>query len=169
MRGEGVELRSCSALFDPERWAERLGCGQEVDDFFDGLVGAVVGGFEPAVWPMLGVWPVVEATVGERSAQALVEEQEEQCDLDPLGGEQVGVARAVAREQSVSLELAQIVAKLVEAVGVCREIECFEHALVDLASRPAPDLGAGVQKNLEEADDAGVLDFDAGVGGPSRP
>ena len=63
----------------------------------------------------------------------------------------------------MSLEFAQIVAKLVEAVGVCREIERFEHALVDLASRPAPDLGAGVQKNLEEADDAGVLDFNAGV------
>ena len=59
MRGEGVELRSCSALFDPERWAERLGCGQEVDDFFDGLVGTVVGEFEAAVWPVVRIRPVV--------------------------------------------------------------------------------------------------------------
>jgi hypothetical protein len=29
---------------------------------------------------------VVEATVGERSAQALMEEQEEQCDLNPPWG-----------------------------------------------------------------------------------
>ena len=83
----------------------RSGCGQEIDDFFDGFVGAVVGGFEAAVRPMLGGWPVVEATVGERSAQALVEEQEEQCDLNPLGGEQVSVARAVALEEPVAFEI----------------------------------------------------------------
>ena len=68
-----------------------------------------------AVWPMLGIWPVVEATVGERSAQALMEEQEEQCDLNPFGGEKVGITRAVALEESVPLQFAQIVAKLVEA------------------------------------------------------
>src|SRR6202007_1457195 len=118
MRGEGVEFRSRSPVFDPERWVERSGCGQEIDDFFDGFVGAVVGGFEPAVWPMLGVRTVVKAAVGERSAQALMEEQEEQCDLNPLGGEKVGIARAVALEESVPLEFAQIVAKLVEAVSI---------------------------------------------------
>ena len=75
---------------------------------------------------MLGVWPVVEATVGERSAQALVEEQEEQCDLNPLGGKKVGVARAVALQESVPLEFAQIVAKLVEAVSIGGEVEGAE-------------------------------------------
>ena len=94
------------------------GCRQEIDDFFDGLVGTVVGEFEAAVWPVVRIRLVVEATVGERSAQALVEEQEEQCDLNPLGGEQVSVARAVALEESVALEFAQIVAKLVEAVSI---------------------------------------------------
>ena len=63
----------------------------------------------------------------------------------------------------MSLELAQVIAELVEAVGVCREIERGEDALVDLACRPALDLGAGVQQHLKEADDTGVLDFDAGV------
>ena len=58
----------------------------------DGGVGAVVGGFEPAVRPMLRVWPVVEAAVGERPAQALMEEQEEQRHLDALLREAVGVA-----------------------------------------------------------------------------
>src|SRR5215813_1003479 len=61
------------------------------------------------------------------------------------------------------LQFAQIVAKLVEAVGVCREIERGEDGLVDLACRPATDLGAGMQKDLKQADDSGVLDFDAGV------
>jgi hypothetical protein len=58
-----------------------LGCGQEIDDVLDGFVGAVVGEFEAAAWAMVGVRPVVKAAVGERSAQALVKEQEEQCDL----------------------------------------------------------------------------------------
>ena len=61
------------------------------------------------------------------------------------------------------LQFAQIVAKLVEAVGVRGEVERGEDGLVNLACRPAADLGAGVQENLEQADDPGVLDFDAGV------
>ena len=61
------------------------------------------------------------------------------------------------------LQFAQIVAKLVEAVGICGEMEGGEDGLVDLASRPASDLGAGVQKNLEQADDPRILDFDAGM------
>jgi hypothetical protein len=73
MRDADVRLRSRCAVCD----AERSGCRQEIDDLFDGVVGAVVGGFEATVWPMLGVRPVVKAAVGERSAQALVERQQE--------------------------------------------------------------------------------------------
>ena len=50
-------------------------CGEQIDDILDGLVGAVIGGFESAVWAMLRVWSVVEAAVGEGSAQPFVEEQ----------------------------------------------------------------------------------------------
>ena len=50
----------------------------------DGGVGAVIGGFEPAVWTVLRVRPVMEAAVGEGAAQALVEEEEEEGDLDAL-------------------------------------------------------------------------------------
>ena len=45
--------------------AEGSGCGEEIDDLFDGFVGAVVGEFEAAVWAMLGIWSVVKAAVGE--------------------------------------------------------------------------------------------------------
>ena len=58
--------------------------GQKVDDMLDGLVGAVIGGFEVAVGAVLRVGAVVEAAVGERAAEALVEEQEEQGDLEPF-------------------------------------------------------------------------------------
>jgi hypothetical protein len=51
------------------------GCGEQIDDILDGLVSAMIGGFESAVWAMLRVWSVVEAAVGKRSAQPFVEEQ----------------------------------------------------------------------------------------------
>jgi hypothetical protein len=54
---------------------------QEVDDPLDRGVGAVIGDFEPAVRPMLRGWPVVEAAVGERSAEALVQQRH----LDAFG------------------------------------------------------------------------------------
>ena len=49
-----------------------------------------------------------------------MEEQEQERDLGSLVGEPVGVAFSIAFEQSVGLDLAQIVAELVEAVTVCR-------------------------------------------------
>jgi hypothetical protein len=58
--------------------------GQGIDDLLNGVVGAVVGGFEFAGWLVSGIWAVMEAAVGERSAQAFVEEEEEQGDLDSL-------------------------------------------------------------------------------------
>ena len=49
--------------------------GEQIDDVLDGVVGAVVGGFESAVWAMLRVRTAVEAAVGKWSAQPFVEEQ----------------------------------------------------------------------------------------------
>ena len=76
---------------------------------------------------------------------ALVEEQEEQGHLNPLGGEKACVARAVALEESMALEFAQIVAKLVEAVCIGGEVEGGQDGLVDFACRPTADMSAGVQ------------------------
>ena len=47
----------------------RSGDCQQSDDLIDGLVGAVVGGFELAVWAMFCIGLVVEAAVGEWPAQ----------------------------------------------------------------------------------------------------
>jgi hypothetical protein len=52
----------------------RSGGCQQSDDLIDRLVGAVVRGFELAVWPMFCIGLVVEAAVGEWSAQTFVEE-----------------------------------------------------------------------------------------------
>jgi len=58
----------------------------------DGFVGAVVGGFEPAVRLVTGIWLVVEAAVGEGAAEAFVKEEKEERDLGSLWGEAVGIA-----------------------------------------------------------------------------
>jgi hypothetical protein len=58
----------------------------------DGFVGAMVGGFEPAMRLVAGVWLVVEAAIGEGAAEAFVKEEKEQRDLDALWRETVGIA-----------------------------------------------------------------------------
>jgi hypothetical protein len=79
----------------------------------NGFVGAVVGGFEFAGRLVLGVGAVVEAAIGERAAQPFVEEEKEQRNLNPFGGETIGVAGAVALQQPMAFELAQVVAELI--------------------------------------------------------
>ena len=65
----------------------RPGSGsQQIDDLLNGFIGAVVGGFELAGGLVMGVGAVVEAAVGERAAEAFVEEQKKQGDLDPPWG-----------------------------------------------------------------------------------
>ena len=55
------------------RWIERVacsvsGCGKEVDNLLDGFVSTVVGEFEAALGPVLGIRPMVETAVGEGAA-----------------------------------------------------------------------------------------------------
>jgi hypothetical protein len=52
--------------------------GEQIDDVLDGRVGLVVSGFEFAVGAVRWVGLMVETAVGERAAEALVEEQEQQ-------------------------------------------------------------------------------------------
>ena len=59
--------------------------GEQIDDLLNGVVGAVVGGFELAGRLVLGVGAVVEVAVGEWAAKPFVEEQKEQGNLNPLG------------------------------------------------------------------------------------
>ena len=58
----------------------------------DRPVSFVIGGFEFALGPMGRVGAVVETAVSKRAAQALVEKQEQQGNLDAFSGEAIGVA-----------------------------------------------------------------------------
>jgi hypothetical protein len=55
------------------RWIDRVargvsGCGEQVDNLLDGFVSTVVGEFEAALGPVLGIRPMVETAVGEGAA-----------------------------------------------------------------------------------------------------
>ena len=63
----------------------------------------------------------------------------------------------------MAFELAQVVAQLVEAVGLLGEIEGSEEGVVDLLGRPAADLRTAMQEDLEQADDARLVDLEAGL------
>ena len=64
-----------------------------------------------------GIGLVMEAAVGERTAEALVEEQEQQRDVHAFGRQPVSVAATIAFQQTVPFEFAEIVAELVQPVG----------------------------------------------------
>src|SRR6202022_502786 len=111
----------------------------------------------------MGVGAVVEAAVGERPAEAFVEEQKEQGNLNPFGSEIVGVAGVVALQQAVPLELAQVVAELVQAVGAVGKVEGGEDGVVDLFRGPAADMTAAMEEDFEQADNARIVDLDPGI------
>ena len=61
-------------------------------------------------------------------------------------------------------ELTQIVAKLVQRVGLGGKREAGEYGLVYLFGAPAGDhRTTAVQQHFQQAEDAGVVDFDAGI------
>jgi hypothetical protein len=51
--------------------------GEQIYDLLDGLVRAVVGGFEPGVGLVTSVGAMVKAAMGDWSAEPFVEEEEE--------------------------------------------------------------------------------------------
>ena len=105
----------------------------------------------------------MKAAVGQRAAQAFVEKQEQKCHLDTLCRELIRVAAAVAFEQAVAFQFAQVVAELVELVALREELEGGEDCLMDLFGRSAADGTAVMQENLQQPDDPGVMEFDAGI------
>ena len=115
----------------------------------NGLVCVVVGGFEFAVRLVAGIWLVMEPAVGERAAELLVEEQEQECHLHAFGGEPVSVAGTIALEQTVAFEFAQIVAELVQPVSMSRKLKRGEEGLVDLLGGPAADRVAAMQEDFQ--------------------
>ena len=69
----------------------------------------------------------MEQRVGQRSADALVEEDEHGSTF-ALFGEAVTVPSAIALQQAVAFQFAQVVAELVQAVGLADRSKVAETA-----------------------------------------
>ena len=63
----------------------------------------------------------------------------------------------------MALELAQVIAELVEAVGLFGQVEGGEDGLVDLPGAPAAEVVAAVEEDLQQADHPRVVDFDSRI------
>ena len=83
---------------------------------------------------------MVEPAVGQRTAEAVVEEQEQERHLHTFGGEAVGVAGAIALQEPMAFQLAEIVAELVPPVGFGRESKRGEDGLVGLLAVQPPTV-----------------------------
>jgi len=90
----------------------------------------------------------MKPAVGERAAELLVEEQEQESDLHAFGGEPVSVARIIAFEQTVAFEFAQIVAELVQPVSIGRKLKRRQDGLVDLLGGATADRVAAMQEDF---------------------
>lgn len=123
----------------------------------------MISGLQFAVWLVRGIGFVVEAAVGERPAEALVEEEEQEREINAFGRQPVSVVSTIAFEQTVPFEFAEIIAELVQAVGFRGECEGGEDCLVNLFGGPTADCTAVMQEDFQQPNDPGVVDFDAGV------
>ena len=123
--------------------------GKQIDDLLNGFVGAVICGFQFTLRLVTGDRPVVEAAVGEWTAEPFVKEEKQQRNLDAFWGEAVGVAGSIPLQQAVAFEFAQVVAQLVNAVASVGELEGGDYGLMDLLGGPATDVAATVQEDFE--------------------
>ena len=92
---------------------------------------------------------MVKAAVGQRAAEALVEEQEQERHLNAFCCEAVSLTVVLAIQQAMAFEFAEIVAELVEPVRLRRELEGGEDGGVNLFGSPTADGIAAVQENLQ--------------------
>src|SRR6266849_6537304 len=90
-----------------------------------------------------------KAAVGQRAAEALVEEHEQERHLNAFCCEAVSVTVVLAIQQAMAFEFAEIVAELVQPVRLRRELERGEDGGVNLFGSPTADGSAAVQENLQ--------------------
>src|ERR1700745_982110 len=63
----------------------------------------------------------------------------------------------------MAVQLAQVIAQLVQAIAPLRETEGGQDGLMYLLGGPATDVCATVQKDFHQPDDARLVDLDAGI------
>lgn len=68
----------------------------------------------------------------------------EQGDLNPFRGETIGVFLVIAFDQPVRFHFAQIIAQLIEAIVLWRQLKRRQHRFMDLLGRPAGNARSGM-------------------------
>ena len=68
----------------------------------------------------------------------------------------------VSLKQPMGFQFAYVIAELRKRIGLGLEVEGFEKGLMEMRGSPGGDGGTGVDKDLHQADQASVMDFDSG-------
>ena len=63
----------------------------------------------------------------------------------------------------MSFEFSQVVAKLVKTVGFFGKLKTLENDLVNVLGAPGAEIVASMQQNLQEPDDASLVDLYPGI------
>src|SRR5271169_1358829 len=63
----------------------------------------------------------------------------------------------------MAIEFSQVVAKLVKSVGFFGKLKTVENDLVNVLGAPAAEIVATMQQNLQEPDNASLMDLYAGI------
>ena len=140
---------------------------EKLKDLLDRFIGFSVRGFEKGCRGTRGVRRVVEQTVRERAAHALLKQHEEESDLAAFVREPVGVAGAVPLDEAVRFHFAQVVSELGERIRPGREGERGENRALQVGGAPAVHQRPTMQQRFHQADHAGVVNLDPGDLGAS--
>ena len=125
-------------------------------------IGFGVSAFELRIDLNVGIGLVIKQGIGERSANAFVKKRKEDGHANALFGQAIGVAATVTLDQAMRFELAHIITELTTGIGGGGEFERRENGLVNVGHGPTGELRTGMEQDFHEAQDSGVVDFDAG-------
>src|SRR5262245_57582821 len=106
------------------------------------------------------VWPTGQA--GEWTEETRPELDQLDAQFQPDRGQAVASGVADTLNESSGAELAEVIAKLAEAIVIGGEMMASDHACVQLASCPVADEAAGMEQRFQQADDAVIAQFEAG-------
>ena len=126
------------------------------------MIRLVISGFQLSIGFLGFVGFVVKAAVGQWPAKFLVKEKEQQGHLDTLIGKKVGVASAIALDQAMGFQFAQIVTKLVDPILLGGQLEGAQDRFMNLLGGPTTNPGTSVKEDFHQTDNAGIVNLDAG-------
>ena len=129
----------------------------------DCMIGLVVSSFDFADGGLESfVRPVMKQRVCQWPADALVEQDEQQCSFGAFVGEAVAVASSDAFEQAMGFHFAQVIAELGESVGAGGQSEGAEDGGMDGGGAPSVELRAAMEQHFHQPHHARVVDLAAG-------